>query len=59
MIGAYMEDLAKVLQGLTVGLRPRGRVYMVVGNSCYADIEVEVAEILAEIAPQLARISHQ
>ena len=53
MIGAYMEDLAKVLQGLAVGLRPRGRMYMVVGNSCYADIEVEVAEILAEIAPQL------
>ena len=53
MIGAYMEDLKKVLQGLAIGLRPKGRVYMVVGNSCYADIEVNVAEILAEIVPQL------
>lgn len=53
MIGAYISDLKKVLQGLAVGLRPQGRVYMVVGNSCYADIEVKVAEILAEIVPQL------
>ena len=53
MIGAYMSDLTKILQGLAVGLRSQGRVYMVVGNSCYADIEVNVAEILAEIVPQL------
>ena len=53
MIGSYMEDLKKILQGLAVGLRSRGRVYMVVGNSCYADVEVSVAEILAEIVPQL------
>ena len=53
MIGAYMTDMRKVLQGLAFGLRPQGRVYMVVGNSCYADIEVMVAEILAEIVPQL------
>ena len=53
MIGAYMADLTEVLQGLATGLRTRGRIYMVVGNSCYADIEVNVAEILAEIVPQL------
>ena len=53
MIGAYMADLTEVLQGLAMGLRAQGRTYMVVGNSCYADIEVNVAEILAEIVPQL------
>ena len=53
MIGAYISDLKRVLHGLTAGLRPQGRIYMVVGNSCYADIEVKVAEILAEIVPQL------
>jgi hypothetical protein len=54
MIGAYMADMAKVLEGLGVGLRTGGRVYMVVGDSRYATIDVGVADILAEMAPSLA-----
>jgi len=53
MIGAYMADMTKVLQGLRIGLRPGGRVYMVVGDSRYGTIDVDVAEILAELAPAL------
>lgn len=51
MIGAYMADMLTVLKGLHVGLRPRGRVYMVVGDSRYATIDVPVGAILSELAP--------
>ncbi len=51
MIGAYMADMLKVLNGLYLGLRRQGRVYMVVGDSRYATIDVPVAAILAELAP--------
>jgi len=54
MIGAYISDMATVLRGLMVGLRFGGRVYMVVGDSRYATIDVGVGEILAELAPSLA-----
>lgn len=51
MIGAYAEDMAIVLDKLGARLRPRGRVYMVVGDSRYAGVDVPVAAILTEIAP--------
>lgn len=53
MIGAYIADMATVLRGLAVGLRTRGRIYMVVGDSRYATIDVGISEILAELAPSL------
>ena len=53
MIGGYAGDLAIVLAGLSKGLRPRGRVYTVVGDSRYAGVDVPVATILGEIAQPL------
>ena len=53
MIGAYAKDLAVVLDHLRHGLRPRGRAYIVVGDSRYAGVDVPVAKILAEIAEPL------
>lgn len=53
MIGAYAEDLAIVLRHLKQGLRTRGRAYIVVGDSRYADIDIHVAKILTEIAQPL------
>ncbi len=49
MIGAYFEDLVAVLSKLAIQLRTRGRIYMIVGDSRYAGIEVPVATILTEI----------
>ena len=49
MIGAYAADLAGVLADLWACLRIRGRVYMVLGDSRYAGIDVPVAKIVAEI----------
>jgi len=47
----HIEDIGKVMAGLASNLRARGRVYMVVGDSRYAGINVSVAAILAEVAP--------
>ena len=49
MIGAYAADLAGVIADLWACLRIRGRVYMVLGDSRYAGIDVPVAKIVAEI----------
>ena len=53
MIAGYAGDLAIVLDGLSKGLRPRGRVYTVVGDSRYAGVDVPVATILVEVAQSL------
>ncbi|TPK96543.1 MULTISPECIES: site-specific DNA-methyltransferase [unclassified Mesorhizobium] len=50
MIAAYFDDVGDILKGLSSRLRERGRVYMVVGDSRYAGIDVPVAAILAEQA---------
>ena len=50
MIGGYAGDLATVMAQLSTGLRPRGRVYMVVGDSRYAGVDISVAMILHEIS---------
>ena len=50
MIGAYARDMWIVMKKLAMGLRPLGRVYIVVGDSRYEGIVVPVARIIAEIA---------
>ena len=49
MIGGYAADLANVMAQLAEGLRARGRVYMVVGDSRYAGVDVPVAQIVTEL----------
>lgn len=53
MIGAYFTDLEDIMETLADRLRPGARVYMVVGDSRYAGIDVPVAAILAEQVPEL------
>ena len=53
MIGAYAADLATVMQRLHQRLRSLGRVYIVVGNSLYAGVNVPVADFVKEIADQI------
>ena len=53
MVGAYIEDLSIVLGKLSKNMRSHGRVYMVVGDSRYAGVDIPVAKILSEIAPSL------
>lgn len=53
MVGAYAADMARVMDGLARRMRTGGRVYMVVGDSRYAGVDVPVAAMLAEIGPLL------
>ena len=53
MVGAYVTDLAIVLEKLANSMRSFGRVYMIVGDSRYAGIDVPVAKILTESTPSL------
>lgn len=53
MVGAYFDDMNGILAGLRAKIRDGGRVYMVVGDSRYAGVDVPVAEALAAEAPSL------
>jgi hypothetical protein len=53
MIDAYFQDMALVLAGIRERLRLGGRVIMVAGDSCYADVRVDVGAILGEIGDEL------
>lgn len=53
MIGAYFHDLSTILKGIRSKICDEGRVYMVVGDSKYAGIDVPVADALASIAGEL------
>lgn len=53
MIGGYANDLSMVLTKLSAGLRPLGRVYMIVAGSRYAGVEVPVATIIEDISHRI------
>lgn len=51
MVSAYFDDMSGVMNALHARLAPSGRIYMVVGDSRYAGIDIPVAQILCELAP--------
>lgn len=53
MVGAYFRDIERVLQQGQRLLASRGKVMMVVGDSRYADVRIEVAKIIAELAESM------
>lgn len=53
MIAAYFDDMRCVIAGLQSKLRQGGRMYMVVGDSRYAGIDIPVAGILQEMSLDL------
>jgi hypothetical protein len=52
MVGAYFGDMKAVIQAVAGNLAPRGRLYMVVGDSSYAGIDVPVASILSKVGEE-------
>lgn len=50
MVLGYFEDMDLVMKGVHDNMRPGGRMVMVVGDSRYAHIHVDVASILRERA---------
>jgi hypothetical protein len=53
MVGSYFNDMGGVISEVAAALAPQGTIWMVVGDSRYANIPVPVAEILTELAPVL------
>jgi DNA modification methylase len=50
MVGGYFSDLCEVLCNAYAALAVGGKVWMVVGDSRYAGVQIEAAKILAELA---------
>lgn len=50
MLGAYFAEMHGILRALRGTLNPGGAVWAVVGDSRYAGVAVQVAEILAELS---------
>lgn len=50
MVGAYFADLDQILRSIRTRMNPDGAVLMTVGDSRYADVLVDVGDILSELA---------
>lgn len=50
MLGAYFAEMHGIVQALNAKLRPGGAIWAVVGDSRYAGVAINVADILAELA---------
>ncbi|MBK0053101.1 DNA methyltransferase [Stenotrophomonas sp. S39] len=53
MVGGYFHDMAQVMAALHGRLNDRGEIWAVVGDSRYAGIRIQVANILADLAAPL------
>jgi hypothetical protein len=59
MVAAYFEDIAAVLQATRDRLTAGGEIVMVVGDSRYADITVEVPAIVEELVEDLGLVCRE
>jgi hypothetical protein len=53
MVGAYFADLQGLMRTCATLLPPEGQAWFVVGDSQYAGIQVQVAKVLADLAPSV------
>lgn len=51
MVRAYFSDMANVIQNLSRTMTPQADIMMVIGDSRYAGVRVDVATICSEISP--------
>lgn len=51
MVGAYFADMSSIISGLSATMTDEADIMMVIGDSRYAGVRVDVAAICAEIAP--------
>lgn len=50
MIGAYFSEMDSIIGKLGSSLKNGGSIWMVIGNSQYADVQVDVSQIMQELA---------
>ncbi|MFD2174848.1 hypothetical protein [Rhodobacter lacus] len=53
MLETYFFEMSNLLRRLLTSKKPKGRVWIIVGNSQYAGVEIETGQILAEIAEDM------
>jgi hypothetical protein len=53
MVGGYFSDLLLVLDQLSGHITRAGSVWMVIGDSRYADVKIEAGKIIAELSDQV------
>jgi len=53
MVVAYFSDMLTILRQVKRKLRPGGRAFLAVGNSKYAGVLIDTANILTELAPSV------
>ena len=53
MLGAYFAEMLDIIASLQYRLHPGGTIWLVVGDSRYAGISINVARILEELTPSL------
>ena len=60
MINSYFEDMTDILDRICGKLSSDGRIIMVVGDSRYAGIHIDVAAILEELSETIGlSVEHQ
>lgn len=50
MVGGYFSDIMAVLTRINRSISSQGSVWMVLGDSRYADVQIETAQIISELA---------
>lgn len=53
MVASYFEDMRMIMSGVKDKLSDDGRMVMVVGNSQYAGVSIDVSKILGELASEM------
>lgn len=53
MVGGYFADMSQLLEGCKKILCQNGQIWLVVGDSQYAGVRVDVAQILTELGAEL------
>ena len=53
MVGAYFAEMFAIVRALACRVAPGGSIWIVVGDSSYASVAINVANILAEFASTL------
>lgn len=53
MVGGYFSDLQSVLSYIKGSLKDNGKVWMIVGESCYSGVKIKTAQIISELSEGL------
>lgn len=53
MLGAYFHELNEIIEKMSTKISEGGRIYIVVGDSSYANVRVAVADIIFELAGEI------